>query len=75
MKNIFLVFLGGLLLSIVAADWNVATWQVNAMLVVIGLAALGVGILSGRELSLPGKPVFMASHVDGIPSPRTKVRT
>lgn len=73
MKNVFLVFLGGLLLTIVVADWNSATRQVNAMLMVIGFAALGTGILAdvinkgflARLLSMFIPP--MARYINEVP--------
>ncbi len=74
MKNNLLVLLGAMLVAIVAADWNTATWQVNTILATIGTTAFLVGVLSSWKLSPQYSPAYMASHVDGIPQPRTKVR-
>ncbi len=70
MKNIFLVFLGGLLLVIVGAEWNTASLGVNTILVLIGLLAVAVGILSYHKLSVPTTSVHMARHVDDEVPPR-----
>ncbi len=74
MKNVFLVFLGGLLLAIVGADWNTASAGVNMTLFSVGFSALAVGILSDWKLSVPAKPAFMARRIDGIPPARTRAR-
>lgn len=74
MKNYFLSFLGTILVAIVFAEWNTATWQVNAILLAFGVIAAITGVFSSWRLSPQYPPVYMASHVDGMPLPRTKVR-
>ena len=74
MKNYFLALLGAILVAIIFADWNTATWQVNTILGIFGVAAFLVGIFSSWKLSPQYPPVYMASHVDGMPKPRTEAR-
>ena len=70
MKNYFLALLGAILVAIVFADWNTATWQVNAILGAFGVAAFLVGIFSSWRLSPQFPPAFMARHVGDEVPPR-----
>ena len=74
MKNYFLTFLGVVLVAIVAADWNNAPLHINVILATFGAVAVVVGVFSNWRLSPQYPPVYMASYVDGVPSPRTRVR-
>lgn len=74
MKNIFLFFVSALLVivSIKGMTVDSSFTHLYGLMVFIGLIGVGVGLVEDYYYNNQRRP--MATNVDGIPSPRTKVR-